>query len=822
MLRRFPLPAFVLLSLLSFAVLAPGVSARQGYREAPPELARFVDAPTSPSVSVSPDRSTLAVMPGRALPTIADLAQPELRIAGLRINPRTGTASRGTYADGLSLIALGDGSERGVTGFPDGVRIASLAWSPDGRHLAVKVAGDTGVHAWLVEVAAARARPLSERALSDVLGNSWAWEPSGAAVLLKVIPSTRPANPPERPETPASPVIQENLGTAAPVRTYQDMLQNPHDEALLEYHAKGELIRVHLDGRVEPVISASMLSGFEPSPDGRYLLTETVHRPYSYQVPVSGFPTLVEVRDRGGRVVHSVADQPSSETVPTGFGSTVTGPRSVTWRPDRPAALSWVEALDGGDGRAKADVRDALFTQEAPFTGSPVEWARTELRYAGASYAAEGFALVSESWQATRKRRVWRVALDGSGAKTLVFDLSTEDRFGNPGNPMSRPTPEGRSMLLTMDGGRSILLTGEGASPDGVRPFVRKRDLGTGSETELFRSQDPWFESPVALLDPRTGRMLVQRESPENPPNYYVREADGSMRAVTAFPHPYPEMAAVSKEFVTYRRADGVQLSATLYLPAGYDRERDGPLPTFVWAYPREFKSADLAGQVAESPYRFTRISPSGAVPFVTRGYAVLDNAAMPIVGEGEVEPNDSFVEQLVANAEAAIAEGVRRGVVDPERVGVGGHSYGAFMTANLLAHSDLFRAGIARSGAYNRTLTPFGFQSEERTYWEAPEVYSTMSPFTFADRIKEPILLLHGEADNNSGTFPIQSERFYAALKGHGATVRFTLLPHESHGYAARESVGHMLWEMSTWLDTHVRDAPPRDGSVGVKKPTG
>lgn len=821
---RLESSAFVLrLALLLVVTFVPRWAVAQGYQAPPPELARFVDAPSSPSVSVSPDRTTLAIMPGRSLPTIADLAQPELRIAGLRINPRITAPSRMTYATGLSLVTLADGAERAVSGLPEGVRIGSIAWSPDGRYVALKEVRDDGIYPWIVDAATARAHLLARVRLSDALGgSSWAWEPGSEALLVKVVPSTRPSDPPVRPETPSAPVVQENLGTTAPVRTYQDMLQNPHDEALLDYYAIGELVRIDLSGRVEPLVGASLLVGFEPSPDGRWILTETAHRPYSYQVPVSGFPTLVEVRDRTGLVVHTVVDQPSSETVPTGFGSVMTGPRSVSWRPDRAATLLWAEALDGGDGRAKADVRDALFTLEAPFGGSPTEWTRTELRFAGASFAAEGFALVSESWQATRRRRVWRVPLNNQGEKRLVFDLSTEDRFGNPGSPMSRPMPSGRSMLLTADGGRTIFLSGEGASADGVRPFVRRMNLDTGAVTEVFRSKDPWFESPVAFLDAGLGRMLVQRESVDVPPNYYVRETDGSMRAVTNFEHPYPDMATVSKEFITYERADGVQLSATLYLPAGYDREKDGPLPTFVWAYPREFKSADLAGQVADSPYRFTRISPSGAVPFVTRGYAVLDNAAMPIVGEGDEEPNDSFVEQLVANAEALIREGVRRGVVDPERVGVGGHSYGAFMTANLLAHSDLFRAGIARSGAYNRTLTPFGFQSEERTYWEAPGIYGTMSPFMYADRIKEPILLLHGEADNNSGTFPVQSERFYAALKGHGATVRFTLLPHESHGYAARESVNHMLWEMSSWLDAHVRDAPARDGSVGVKKPTG
>jgi dipeptidyl aminopeptidase/acylaminoacyl peptidase len=128
-------------------------------------------------------------------------------------------------------------------------------------------------------------------------------------------------------------------------------------------------------------------------------------------------------------------------------------------------------------------------------------------------------------------------------------------------------------------------------------------------------------------------------------------------------------------------------------------------------------------------------------------------------------------------------------------------------MTANLLTHSRLFAAGIAESGAYNRTLTPFGFQNERRSYWEAPEIYNRMSPFMNADKVKDPMLLIHGMADNNSGTFPIQSESYYAALKGFGATVRLVLLPDESHGYAARESILHKHWEVLNWMNKYVRD---------------
>lgn len=315
------------------------------------------------------------------------------------------------------------------------------------------------------------------------------------------------------------------------------------------------------------------------------------------------------------------------------------------------------------------------------------------------------------------------------------------------------------------------------------------------------------------MVDDKPEKLIISRESNDLQPNYYIVDvASGNLTQITDFPHPNPEFTNVSKEFIKYKRSDGIDMTGTLYLPEGYDKEKDGPLPMLMWAYPREFRSADEAGQVTGSPYTFTRVSANSALPYVLAGYAVLDNASMPIVGTDEVEPNDVFIEQLVLNAEAAVNEMVNMGVADRERIAVGGHSYGAFMTAHLLAHTDLFRAGIARSGAYNRSLTPFGFQSEPRTYWDDTDLYVKMSPFTYANKINEPILMIHGTADNNSGTFPIQSERMYAALKGHGATARLVMLPEESHGYTAKESVLHMMWETVSWLDKYVKNAPPRE----------
>jgi len=697
---------------------------------------------------------------------------------------------------------------------PADPRIRNVTWAPDGQQVAFTHETIDHIELWIVEVASGQARRLISDAVNAAYGSPLTWVSDGGSLVVKTIPRGRgPA--PAAPEVPSGPVVQETAGEAAPARTYQDLLSNAHDEALFEHFATSQLVLVDVDGEAQFLGDPALYSSVSPSPDGQYVLVETTHRPFSYLVPAYSFPNRIEVWDMEGGVVQEIADLPLQDKVPPGFGSVPTGVRSVSWRADAPATLTWVEALDGGDGRAEAAQRDRVFTLEAPFSGTPRSIATLPLRYAGMIWTEDGFAMPIEMWFATRQLRIYSVDPDNPGEMTTLFEFSMEDVYSDPGQPMMRQTEWGTYVALTADRGRTVYLRGQGASPEGNRPFIRRLNLDTGETEEVFRSTAPFYEVPVDFLDVDRGLLLTRRETNEDPPNYYVRDLTaGTVEAVTEFPHPYPQFASIQKEAIQYQRDDGVTLTATLYLPAGYDPARDGPLPTFIWAYPVEFKSADAAGQRTDSPHQFKYVSYQGAVPWVARGYAILDDASMPIVGEGEEEPNDSFRKQLVANAQAAIDEGVRRGVVDPDRVAVGGHSYGAFMTANLLAHSDLFRAGIARSGAYNRSLTPFGFQREERLFWEAPEVYFAMSPFMHADKVNEPLLLIHGQADNNSGTFPLQSERFFNAVKGLGGTARLVMLPAESHGYSARESLLHMLWEMDQWLETYVKNAGPREAA--------
>ncbi|MEN1940029.1 prolyl oligopeptidase family serine peptidase [Luteimonas sp. MJ174] len=789
-----------------------------GYRLPAPALRAIVDAPQAPRLALSPKRDLIAYMQVPSLPGIDVVAQPELKLAGLRIHPRTQSASAFSFIDDLWLQSVDDGAERRIAGLPQPLALASMQWSPDQRHIAFSHVDQRAgrVELWLVDVGAGRARRLIEQPLGTAVGSGFDWLPDSTGLIALLRPEGQGAAP-ESDGIPRGPNIQQTDGggQVQSLRTYQDLLGNPHDEALFAYYMTRQLVRLGLDGRVEPIGGPELYVGASMSPDGRHLLRQRLERPFSYLVPYSRFPRRIDVIDMGGELLHTVATLPLVEGLPTGNDAVATGVRRIAWRADAPATLVWAEAQDGGDPAREVEVRDRVLAHAAPFKGEPDVIADLSMRYGGVRWGHGGLALLTESWRKTRRTREWRLAPDTGAAPVLLREGSYEDRYADPGTPVMQLDDRGFARLLTTGGGETIYRIGDGASPEGDRPFVDRQDLGGGGTERLFQSEAPWYEAPFALLDAEASRILTTRESPTEPANILLRTlgaaADAEPVALTDFPHPTPALHGVSKEQIRYSRADGVEMTADLYLPAGYEPGRDGPLPMLMWAYPREFKSADAASQVRGSPHRFNRISYWGPLAYLARGYAVLDGPTMPIIGEGDAEPNDSYVKQLVASAQAAVDAVVERGVADRERIAIGGHSYGAFMTANLLAHSDLFRTGIARSGAYNRSLTPFGFQAEERNYWQATDVYDAMSPFDHADRINEPMLIIHGEQDNNSGTFPMQSERMYAAIKGLGGTARLVMLPNESHGYRARESILHMLAETDAWLEKHVKDAEPR-----------
>lgn len=805
----------ILLLLLLAVRLAPAQDA-PAYQTPPKPLADLVNVPLTPGFNVDSRGDWVLISERAANPSIAELAQPELRLAGLRINPATNGPSRQRFITGLKLRKLTGKEEISVKNLPANPLISGIQWSPDEAQIAFLHTTDSALELYVIDVATQTAQRLGSGAVNAAYGRAFWWAPDSKSLLVKTIPAARGAAP-QPGRVPNGPTIQESLGKKAQAPTYQDLLKNPTDEKIFEYYATSQLARIPLSGAAQPIGQPALLGNAEPSPDGQYLLLETTHRPYSYLVTARSFPTRVDVLDASGKQIKTLHDLPLHENALYSPDAVNPGPRNHDWRADAPATLTWVEARDGGNPKLKVAIRDELLQLEAPFSAEPKTLYAAANRFGGVTWGTANVALVSEYWWQTRKSITKRLDPGNPANPTVLFDRSFEDRYSDPGNPVTRRNTAGRAVLDLTPAGEVYLINSEGASKEGDRPFVDVMNLTTKQTRRLWRAEGAVLERPLELLDAAKGLLLTTRESPEENPNYFVRtlspkKKQNPLNQVSFFPHPYPQLKGIQKQQLRYKRADGVELTATLYLPAGYKKE-DGPLPTFLWAYPAEFKDKAAAGQVDGSPYAFNRISYWTGAAFATMGYAVLEDASIPIVGEGDKEPNDTYVEQLVSSAKAAIDEGVRLGVVDSARVGVGGHSYGAFMTANLLSHSKLFKAGIARSGAYNRTLTPFGFQNEQRTYWQAPEVYNTMSPFMNADKVKTPLLLTHGEADNNTGTFPIQSERYYNALKGMGATVRLVLLPYESHGYTAKESLLHMLYEMNGWMETYVKNPKPAAG---------
>lgn len=793
--------------LLGFVLLiSSAVSAQSSYQTPPAAIADLVNAPSTPAVTFSKDGSYMLVLERTESPSIEDLAQPELRIAGIRINPSTSGPSRmGGYTN-LKIKKTATGEEIQVTGLPSPAKMSGFTFSMDERYLAFTQTEAKGISLWVVDLSTYTAKAVTGPILNQVLGNSMAWLADNSLLIKAVNPAR--GKVPSAPIAPTGPTIQETSGKAAPSRTYQDLLANPHDEALFAYFMDAQLFRIGLDGSSTAVGKPAMIKSMLLSPDKNFLLVESIQKPFSYLVPADRFPYTIEIWSSQGAVLKTLAQLPLDEVRPTGFDATVSGIRNVNWRADVPATLYWAEAQDKGDPKIKVAERDIVFTLMAPFTGEKQKLVGTSMRFGGISWSDDNFALLSERWSASRTEKVavFQPGNPGQAPRTII-ERSSDDLYNDPGSPVLTDNAYGRKVLLR--NGDLVFMTSEGGSPEGSMPFLSTFNTSTKEQKILWRSQAPYYERVTKVLDKEGSLLITLKESTDMSPNYWLVNTKKRVapKQITAFADPYPTLKGIKKQLITYPRKDGLNLSAILYTPEGYDPTRDGRLPVLMWAYPREYKSAADAAQVRGSKYTFTRLSWGSPLYWVTRGYAIMDQTEMPIVGEGELEPNDFFIEQLVANAEAAINKVVEMGVGDRGRIAVGGHSYGAFMTANLLSHTQLFAAGIARSGAYNRTLTPFGFQYEQRSYWEAPEVYFNMSPFSFADQVKTPILLIHGEADNNSGTFPIQSERYYNALKGHGATTRLVLLPHESHGYAAKESILHTLWEMDSWLEKYVKN---------------
>jgi dipeptidyl aminopeptidase/acylaminoacyl peptidase len=777
------------------------------YQKPSQEILELVDVPLAPSVRMDHDRSTMVLLFRDSYKSIEVLSQKELRLGGLRIDPATNIGSRITYYNNIKIknLQTKDAELVPVKGLPVNPRLANLTWSPDEKKMAFTHTTSEGVEVWVLDIGSAIASKLTDARANANMGDVINWFEDSQSMLVKMVPSGRADLIDLEQAVPIGPTISTADGKKAQNRTYQDLLKNPNDEHNFELLATSEIHRVYLDGRQKLWLESAMYEGLNFSPDGSYVRVNTIEKPFSYLVPYYRFPSTTTIYTAEGEKVQTVLEVPLIEDLPKGFMATRKGRRSMGWRSDKPATLYFVEALDEGDPQKKVEYRDEVFQLEAPFNGTPVSLLKTINRFSYIQWGNDEVAVAHDRWWNTRntKSYVFNPA-DASQEPRKIFDRNYQDQYSNPGRFVTERNEMGSS-VLTLKGKKAYLI-GSGYSDEGQFPFLDQLDLATQKKARIYQSAYTDKLENLSDFDLKENRLLVRIESPKEYPNYYFRDLKkNKLEQITSFENPFKSIQDVHKEVITYLREDGLELSGTLYLPVGYDTAEKEKMPMILWAYPREYKDKSSAAQRTSNPNRFTSPSYGSAIYWVAKGYVVLDGAAFPIVGEGEDQPNDSFRSQLVANGLAAIDAVDALGYIDRDRVAVGGHSYGAFMVANLLSHSDLFAAGIARSGAYNRTLTPFGFQSEERSYWEAPEVYYAMSPFMHADKMKTPLLLIHGEADNNSGTYPLQSTRYFNALKGLGATVRLVMLPKESHGYRAKESILHMLWEQDQWLEKYL-----------------
>jgi dipeptidyl aminopeptidase/acylaminoacyl peptidase len=779
------------------------------YQKPSKSILELADYERAPAVSMDTKKEYMLLSYRNTYKTLDELNQDELRLGGLRINPTTNIASTVSYINNVKLRKIKDSNEIQVTGLPENPHITNLSWSPNETKIAFSHTTNSGVALYVIDVASAKATQLTEATVNANLGNPFSWYNDSETILVKMLPKNRPALLDEKKNLPEGPIVSNTSGTISQNRTYQDLLKNKTDEANFENIMTSELYTVRLDGSTALFKSADMYAGETFSPDGNYLMISTIQKPFSYIVPLNRFPSKTVVYDKAGKEIKTVNELPLNEIMPKGFMATRTGKRGMSWRNDQAATLYYAEALDEGNPENKVDYRDVVMQWKAPFDKDPTLILKTKQRYAGIIWGNETTAIAYDQWYDTRNTKTYLFnPADANQEPKIITDRNSQDIYSDPGNFETIKNEFGKQVLAIEN--NNLYLLGAGFTKSGQFPFIDEFNLKSLQSKRVYTSTyKDKKEDLLSIEDFKKGEVLVQIQSKNEYPNYYFRniKKKGQLTPITKFKNPFESIKNVSKEVIQYTRKDGVALSGTLYLPVGYDKAKKEKLPLLIWAYPAEYKDKNSAGQNNQNSNEFTFPYYGSFVYWVTKGYVVLDDASFPIIGEGKTEPNDNFISQLVDNAAAAIDAVDALGYIDRKKVAIGGHSYGAFMTANLLTHSDLFACGIARSGAYNRTLTPFGFQSEQRNYWESPEVYNTMSPFMNANKMKTPLLLVHGEADNNPGTFTLQTERYFQALKGLGAPARMVILPKEAHGYAAKENILHLLWEQDQFLEKYLKN---------------
>ena len=778
------------------------MNANSGYKLPSEKITRIFDTEPFPIIKFVPFSEISIEYTYQRYKTLEEISLPSVKLAGKDIVKSLNAPSKKYPTTSLKIRNLITGDIIPVQ-LPENIKIRTFKFSFDHKRIAASCETERGIELLIIDVDSGKAKQIEGIFINDVIEDDgfW-WLNDNKTLLIKSIYPERGPEP-QNPLVPDSPIIEESLGKKSTERTYQHLLKNSHDEKLFEYYFTSQLI--FLDTRSKKITKIgkpAIYKEVELSPDNQYLLIATIDRPYSYQVPYYRFPVKFEILDRYGKLVKKVFQRALQDEVP--IGGTYIGPRDFEWQSLKDAVLIWVEALDEGNPKNKVPHRDKVMRFVAPFKEEPQEIFRLEHRFSNIEWSEiEDEIIYSEYDRDKLWKKKWLYKI-GTEKPALLFDMSIREKYNNPGKLVNRITERGEQVFVK-SGETIFFINNTGATPEGNFPYLAKFDLKTKESVTQFRCKKDFHETISGFVSEKMDKIVVRSECKTIPPNYHLIDLKtGEWKKISDNKNLYPELTKLKVELITYTREDGIPLSGTLYLPASYQEGKR--LPLIISAYPVEHADKTTASQIDISPNRFVRFSGATTKYLTLQGYAVLSGATIPIVGNPETV-NESFIEQTISSVEAAINHLDQLKIINPEKVGITGHSYGAFMAANILAYSNLCAAGVAKTGAYNRTLTPFGFQKERRTFWQAKDFYIEISPFAQADKINEPLLLIHGEDDPNSGTYPLQSRRMYQALKGNGAITRLVILPNEGHGYYARESLLHVLQETIEWFDKYIKN---------------
>ena len=833
---------------------ARALLANEAYVRPPDVIAKLVTAPRHLSVSLtqpSPDRKYFIKEQSNGLPTVSAFGKPHLYFGGLQVDPAANRSrtltTRGAVA--LSLIDAATGTSTNID-VPKGATISSTSWSPDGKQIAFVANFETASHVFVADVATRKSTQVTKTPLLATLVTSVDWTADGTGIIAVLVPEPRAAQP-VKPVVATGPRVQLwTDGKPSPQRNFYSLLEEPYDGDLMEWYVTGQLAVIDVKTKAARKVGLpAMIRSVDMSPNGEYLRVVTMQKPFSYIVQYSSFGVNDEIWDRGGKVVATIEKRPLREAPNDDDDDDDSGERrSLAWIPDgsgmvyivsdRPArgdsaAAPPAAGRTGGRGGSGAGNNrpDRVIKWNAPFgPGDTTTLYRHTGPLSGVAFTDDGKMLFGAG-TAGGQGEIFALRLDNPTHKyTIVRQRGYTPSLGGRGGRGGGRGGAGDSLsfynnpgaLLTRRGaagGQVVMLSSDSAVflsgtqyfrdflQNAPRAFVDKVDLRTGNKTRLFQSATDAVETVAAPLDDDFSKAIVVRESKAEVANSYLRDMKaGTMTRLTNNTDVTPEFTQAIRKRVVVTRPDGITFVVRVTLPADY---REGTrLPAMFWLYPYEYTSQAEYDRTlrTENVNRFPTGGTRTIEYLATQGYAVA-NFDPPIMGESG-RMNDNYVSDLRMNLYAVIDELDRQGWIDRNRLGIGGHSYGAFTTANALVHTPFFKAGIAGDGMYNRTLTPNGFQSERRDLWDGQSTYLEVSPMLYVDQMQGALLMYHGMEDQNVGTTLISSIRMMQALRGQGKVSALYMYPYEDHGPATEETLLDLWGRWTAWLDIYVKNA--------------